>query len=128
MPGFRRTLLGHVVIGLGLVVRRISLPACVLAGVSLVAWSLLNTGAGPGARLPSPPPFDTGARVGIAVWLVDATAAVGGLLLGLRLLAFAIGGLGWQLLPPDHRDVLSRLGDQPPASAREGNQEAGSTT
>jgi len=126
MPGSRRTVLGHVVMRLGLVVRRISLPACVLAGVALVAWSLLNMAAGPGARLPSPSPFDASARVGIAVWLVEAIVAVGGLLLGLRLLAFAIGGLGWRLLLPDHRDMLSRLGDQPPASAREGDQYAGS--
>lgn len=126
MPGSRRTVLGHVVMRLGLVVRRISLPACVLAGVALVAWSLLNMAAGPGALLPSPSPFDASARVGIAVWLVEAIVAVGGLLLGLRLVAFAIGGLGWRLLPPDHRDVLSRLGDQPPTSTRERDQDAGS--
>jgi len=125
MPGFPRNLLGHIVIGIGLVVRRISLPACVLAGVALVAWSLLDMGTGPGARLPSPPPFDPGARVGITVWLVETIAAVGGLLLGLRVLAFAIGGLGWRLLPPDHRDMLSHLGDRPSAPAREGDQEAG---
>lgn len=126
MPGSRRPVLGHVVMRLGLVVRQISLPACVLAGVALVAWSLLDMAAGPGARLPSPPPFDPSARVGIAVWLVEAIVALGGLLLGLRLLAFAIGGLGWRLLPPDHRDMLSRLADQPSASAREGDRDAGS--
>ena len=114
MPRARGKLPGLAVMRFGLAVRRISLPVCILAWAALVCWSLLRAG-GPGAHFPLLLPFASGKNLGFGVWMAQAVAMAVGLLLGLRLLAFAIGAVGWWLLPADHRDLLSRLGGAAPA-------------
>lgn len=120
MPGSRRTVFGHAVMGLGLALRRLSSPLCVVAGVVLVAWSLLHAATGRGGVFPSVIPFHAGVRVGLASWMLAGILAVAALLLALRLLAVTIGAVGWLLLPTEHRDMLSRLSaPAPPLGARD---------
>jgi hypothetical protein len=102
MSGDLRTVLGHAVMRLGLGVRRLSLPLCLLAGVVLGAWALFQVASGRDTGLPS--------LVALGLGLVA-------LALGLRLLAFATGALGWLLLPADHREMLGRLTGSPPTFA-----------
>lgn len=105
--------------GLGLLVRRLSLPLSALTAAALGGWAVLDLATGGGAGLPSLTPIDLGASAGFAGRVVEAISTAVVLLLGLRLLAFAIGGLGWLLLPPEHRDMLGRLTQPPPASPRD---------
>ena len=116
MPTARGKLPGHVVMGLGLAVRRISLPVCILAWAALVCWSSLRAG-GHGARLQALPPFASGNNIGLGAWMAEAVVVPVVLLVGLRLLALTIGAVGWSLLPADHRALLSRLGAAAPAQA-----------
>lgn len=110
MPGSQRIVLGHAVMGIGLGLRRISAPMCVLATLVLTGGSLLHAAMGRGRGFPNVIPFHHGAHVGLAAWMLAGILAVAALLLALRLIAITIGAVGWLLLPPEHRDMLSRLG------------------
>ncbi len=101
--------------GLGLALRRVSLPLCLLVGVLWGAWSLLHAITGLDQGFPNLVPFRAGARIGLATWLLLGVAALVALLVALRLLAITIGAVGWLLLPREHRDMLSRL--SPPAQS-----------
>lgn len=109
MPASRRIVLGHAVMGLGLALRRLSLPLCVLAAVVLAGWSVVHEATERGGGFPNLIPFHSGARVGLATWALGAIVAVMALLLALRLLAVMIGAVGWTVLPAQHREMLGRL-------------------
>lgn len=126
MSGSRRIVLGHAVMRLGLAVRRLSLPLCALAAAGLAAWTAFHVVVGRGQGWPRLIPLDLGAHAGLAIWVVEAVATVVVLLLGLRLLAIAVGAFGWLLLPPHHRELLGRFTEPPPGSPRDGSQREGS--
>lgn len=105
--------------GLGLLLRRLGSPLCLIAGLALAAWSLVHVTAGHAGGLPSLVPFDAGARVGFPIWIVEAVLALAVLFFGIRLLAVSIGATGWLLLPREHRHVLTRLTTPDSAAVRE---------
>ena len=84
---------GHTVVGLGLLVRRLAFPAAVLALAALVL-----AGATPVGNGVSP------------AWVLALPIAV---LLGGRLVAIALGAVGWFVFPADHRAVLSEVTSGP---------------
>lgn len=96
--------------GLGLAVRRLSLPLCVLAGVVMAAWSVLHEVTGGSGDIPTLIPLHAGARVALAGGILAGLLTVAALVLALRLLAITIGAVGWLVLPTEHRALLSRIG------------------
>ncbi len=90
-PG--RIVWGHAVIGVGLLIRRLSGPAALLALVALVLARATPSGAGVGTAL----------VLGIPVLM----------LLGGRILAVLVGAIGWIVFPPEHRAVLSDIASGP---------------
>lgn len=129
MTTSRRLSLGHGLMQVGVGVRVSvgcavgSLLVALLAGVAV-----LPLARGPGY----PGPFallahDTSV-VGVGTWLWQGALIVAGALALGRALAFAVGGLGWSLLPSGHRDLLSRVAAGPdvqPEPARSSGRVAG---
>lgn len=77
---------GHALTGIGLLVRRASVPVAFVAPVLL--W------------LTAPPqPYSVH-----PTWLLAAPAA---LFLACRICAIAVGALGWIVFPPMHRNLLA---------------------
>lgn len=93
-----RVACGHAVIGVGLLVRRISLP---LAALCLAA--LVLAGASPLLGGPGGP-----------AWLLLTPLA---LLFAARVLAIAIGAAGWLVFPSEHRAMLAEIASEPHLSA-----------
>ena len=126
--GSRRIVLGHAVMGLGLGLRRLTVPLCVLATVALAVWCVLHAATGAVDSLPGAMPFHLGAGLGLAGWLLAGGVAVAALFLALRLLAVMVGAIGWMLLPTEHRDLLSRL-ERPPSNggSQDGPRPPGAT-
>lgn len=105
--------------GLGLALRRVSLPVCLVVGALWTGWTLIHALTGHDRGFPNLIPFHAGGRIGLAAWVLSGLVALVVLFLVLRLLAMAIGALGWWLLPPEHRDTLSRLSS--PGQSDSGN-------
>jgi len=90
-PG--RIVWGHAILGVGVLIRRLSAPVAVLALAALVL-----AGAGP-----------SGVALGAAFVLgIPAVLLIGGRILGVML-----GALGWIVFPADHRAVLSDIASEP---------------
>lgn len=121
MPASRRILLGHAVMGVGLGLRRLSLPLCVLAAVALGAWSAYHASSEHGRGFPNLIPFHSGASVGLATWSLAGVVAIVALLVALRVLAILVGALGWWVLPLEHREMLGRLSTPGSHSGRSGD-------
>lgn len=126
MPPSQRIVLGHAVMGLGLALRRLSLPLSALAALVLAGWSVVHEATERGG-FPNLIPFHAGARVGLVSWVLGGIVAVIALLLALRLLAFMIGGVGWSVLPAEHREVLGRLSAPSSHSGRKDPPDSGAT-
>ena len=90
MTGHERIAWGHTLVGIGLLVRRLSAPSALLA-----VAALLLAGAAPSA---------TGAGM---AWVLAVPLAI---LAGARGLAVGLGALGWVTFPPEHRAMLSEIG------------------
>jgi hypothetical protein len=89
MTPSRQIALGHALLGFGLLVRRLSVPAATLTFAALVFAGF--------------EPIE--AEIG-AGWVFAIPVLV---LLGGRLVAVGLGALGWLVFPPEHRDVLSAI-------------------
>lgn len=90
-PG--RIVWGHAVVGVGVLVRRLSGPAALLSLTTLVLAGATSSAADVGTAL----------VLGIPVVV----------LLGGRTLAVSLGALGWVIFPPEHRAVLSDIASAP---------------
>ncbi len=83
---------GHAVAGVGVLIRRLSGPAALLALTTLVLAGATSSGAGVGTAL----------VLGLPVLVF----------LGARSLAVLLGAIGWILFPPEHRAVLSEIASE----------------
>ncbi|CAA9479663.1 MAG: hypothetical protein AVDCRST_MAG17-76 [uncultured Solirubrobacterales bacterium] len=92
VPNSGRIAWGHAVVGVGVLVRRLSGPAALLTLAALVLAGATSSGAG----------VATVVALGLPVLVL-----VGG-----RSLAVLLGAIGWIVFPPEHRTVLSDIASE----------------
>ena len=80
---------GHAVVGVAVLIRRLSVPAALLALTALVLAGFTPSGAEMGA---------------VVTFGLPSLMVIGG-----RSLAVFLGALGWIVFPPEHRAVLSDI-------------------